>query len=103
MADQLVSEAIQPVPETFDTAFMSAGVPGMPREFFWRKKKYVVEDVVRAWKTTGLCHHGSPEQYVRRHWFKVRTRAGVIMTLYFDKGTRGKRAEMGWFLYATEE
>lgn len=100
---KLVCEAIIPVPQTFDAAFMSAGVPGLPREFFWRKKKYAVEDVIRAWKSTGPCHHGSSERYVRRHWFKVKTKIGSIMTLYFDKGTHGRRSEMGWFLYVLEE
>lgn len=97
---QLVSEAIEPVPGAFDTAFMSRGMPGVPREFFWRKQKRVVAQVFRTWKTMGPCRNGSGEQYVRRHWYEVRTQDGEEMTLYFDKGTSGKRKDMEWFLYA---
>lgn len=100
MADELISEAIRPVPQTFDTALMSKGEPGLPREFFWREKKYAVEAIMKSWRTTGPCTHGSSDRYVRRHWFKVKTRSGEVMTLYFDKGTRGTRKEMGWFLFA---
>ena len=28
--------------------------------------------MVDKWKTTGSCRHGSGEQYVRKHWFRVR-------------------------------
>lgn len=100
---QLISEAIRPVPGSFDAGFMSRGVPGVPREFFWRKQKYVVTQVMSTWRTTGPCRHGSGERYVRRHWFEIRTLSGEVMTLYFDKGTSGKRKEMGWFLYALGE
>ena len=100
MARQLISEAIRPVPGSFDTAFMSRGAPGVPREFFWRKEKYTAREIIRAWRTTGPCRHGSGEQYVRRHWFEVKMQSGEVMTLYFDKGSHGKRTEMGWFLYA---
>ena len=99
MPEQLISEPIQPVPGTFDTGYMSAGSPGLPREFSWRGERYTVTEVLRTWRTTGPCRHGSNEQYVRRHWFEVKTTPPTIMKIYFDKGTRGKRAEMGWFLF----
>ncbi len=103
MPEQFISEPIKPVPGSFDTAFMSSGVPGLPREFFWRGKKHTVTKILSTWRATGPCSHGSQEQYARRHWFEVKTGHGVIMQIYFDKGSRGKRKEMGWFLFAVKE
>ena len=99
MAEQFIGESIQPVPGSFDNACMARGIPGVPREFFWRKKQYLTAAVISTWRSTGPCHHGSAEQYVRRHWFKIKTDSGDIMTIYFDKGTHGKRKEMGWHLF----
>ena len=100
MPDEFISEAIKPDPASFDTRYMSVGAPGLPREFFWRQETVKVIDVLKTWKTTGSCHHGSKEQYVRRHWFQVKTQRHGTMKIYFDKGTYGKRKEMGWFIYS---
>ncbi|MFA5362588.1 MAG: DUF6504 family protein [Candidatus Omnitrophota bacterium] len=102
MPEQFISEPIQPVPGSFDTRFMTGGVPGLPREFFWRGEKLTVSEVLRTWRTTGPCRHGSKEQYARRHWFEIKTASSGIMKIYFDKGTHGKRKEMGWFLFTID-
>ena len=31
---------------------------------------------------------GSREQYLRKHWFKIRTKDHQVMTLYFDRQAR---------------
>ncbi|MBF0522272.1 MAG: cytoplasmic protein [Candidatus Omnitrophica bacterium] len=103
MSDQLISEPIDPIPGSFDTNFMSSGTPGLPREFLWRKQNFIVEKVIKTWRTTGPCHHGSGEQYVRRHWFEVITTSHHVMKLYFDKGNHGKSKEMGWILFTVSE
>ena len=102
MPERFVSEPIDPVTETSDTSRMAIGEPGLPRQFVWRGRVVEITRVLRSWRRTGPCRHGSGEQYVRRHWFRVRTRSGAVMTLYFDKGSHGKRKEMGWFLYAVQ-
>ncbi len=99
MAEQFISEPIQPVPDTFDTKFMTTGVPGQPREFFWRNEKFTVKEVLRTWRTTRPCHHGSTEQYTYRHWFEIETESSMVMKIYFDKGPHAKRKEMGWHLF----
>jgi len=103
MPEQFISEPIQPIANSFDTRFMSSGTPGLPREFLWRGTKFRVTDIRRVWRTTGPCRHGSGEQYVRRYWFEVETSGDQVMKIYFDKGTPGRRKEMGWHLFAVGE
>jgi hypothetical protein len=52
---------------------MAIGEPGLPREFLWRKETIRITAVLRTWKDTGPCTHGSPEKYVRKHWYEVET------------------------------
>jgi hypothetical protein len=70
MSERFVSEAISPVAGTMDTTRMAAGEPGLPSKFVWRDRTISVTAVLRAWHETGRCHHGSPEMYVRKHWYK---------------------------------
>jgi hypothetical protein len=98
MPEEFISEAIEPVKETFDTHLMATGSPGLPQSFVWRKKTITVSKLLRTWTTTGSCVHGSGEKYVRRHWFEIKTAEG-LMKIYFDKASPGRRKEMGWRLY----
>ncbi len=93
---EFISEAITPVGGSFDTSGMAAGEPGLPARFVWRGGEYEVARVVDKWKTTGACRHGSGEQYVRKHWFRVQLTDGTEMEIYFDRQarTRQKNAEM---------
>jgi len=100
MPEQFISEPIQPSAGSFDTRYMTAGTPGLPRTFHWRGKKYAVAQVQRVWRSTRPCLHGSGEQYTRRHWFEVNTTDGKTMKIYFDKGLPGKRSPMGWHLFS---
>ena len=98
--ERFVDEAIEPVADTFDTERMAAGEPGLPREFVWRDRTVEVVSVIRSWHTTGPCSHGSPEMYVRRHWYEVAVSTGETMKIYFDrqpkKGAKGQR----WWLFS---
>jgi len=69
--ERFVSEAIKPLTETADTSRMAIGEPGLPSEFVWRDRTVTVRKLLRSWRQTGKCRHGSPEMYVRKHWFEV--------------------------------
>ncbi|MHC4227822.1 MAG: DUF6504 family protein [Planctomycetota bacterium] len=100
MSEEFVSELIKPVAGTFDTAGMTRGEPGLPGRFVWRQQEYAVAEVLQAWKESGPCKSGGPEQYLRKHWFKIRTDNGLEMTMYFERQARTKRQAMNrWWLY----
>ena len=100
MDEKFISEPIEPVAETFDTAAMTRGEPGLPERFVWRDKEYTVAEVLEVWKETGPCRSGSDEQYLRKHWHKIRTTDGTIMTLYFERQARSRdQSKTRWWLY----
>jgi hypothetical protein len=102
MAEEFVSEAIEPIPETIDATRMARGEPGLPREFRWRSEVVRVTQVLSAWHETGPCRHGSGEQYVRKHWFEVLTDSGVKMKVYFERQRRSANTKNRWWLFSTE-
>ena len=103
MSERFISEAIQPVVSGYDTARMAAGEPGLPHEFLWRGRTIAVAHVRRSWRETGKCHHGSPELYVRKHWFEITTDTGVTMKIYFDRQPRDGRHGARWWLFSVDE
>lgn len=92
---RFVSEPIRPVIETADAAAMATGEPGLPREFVWRGAPLAIARVLRSWRETGPCSHGSPEVYVRKHWYEVETASGRKARLYFDRQPR-RRGDRWW-------
>lgn len=101
MSEQLVSEPIQGLDPLIDTAALARGEPSLPRRFRWRQREYEVAGVIGKWKSTGPCRSGSPEKYVRKHWWKIRTESGEIMKLYFDRQPKTP-GDMKWYLYSIE-
>ena len=100
MDEQFISESIKPVAGTFDSAAMTRGEPGLPERFVWKNTEYTVAEVLKVWKETGPCKSGAPEQYLRKHWYKIRTADDMIMTLYFERQPRSKnRNKARWWLY----
>jgi len=99
MAERFVDEPLVPVSSTADTSLMAAGGPGLPRAFLWRGRKVEVAAVLRSWRESGKCRHGSGEMYARRHWFEVTTTGGATMKIYFDRQPRGGRKEPRWWLF----
>jgi phosphoribosylglycinamide formyltransferase-1 len=91
MPERLISEAIKPLTETADTSRMAIGEPGLPRKFVWRGRTITVTAVLRSWRETGKCRHGSPEMYVRKHWYEVATVSDGTMKLYFERQPCGGR------------
>jgi hypothetical protein len=102
MAEQFVSAAIQPVAGTFDTARMSRGEPGLPRQFRWKSQIFQIAQVLTTWRETGPCHHGGGERYVRKHWFEVLADTGETMTIYFERQPRSGSSRKRWWLFSIE-
>ena len=104
MRREFVSEPISPAAETYGTAGMSAGGPGLPGRFTWRGAEYEVAELLDRWRETGPCTSGSDERYVRRHCFRVRTTDGAEMVLYFERRARSAREKKRrWWLYTVEQ
>ena len=101
---QFVSEPIVPVPGTSDARAMSRGEPGLPARFTWRGREYKVVGVLSAWKTSSTDGGGpTGALYLRRHWYKVATQTGEVMTLYCQRQAADRRrAKSRWWLYAVE-
>ena len=100
MSETFVSEPIEPVAGTFDTGAMTRAEPGLPGRFIWRQRQYAVAEVIEVWKESGPCKGGGPEQYLRKHWYKIRTDDGLQMTLYFERPARSKnQSKIRWWLY----
>jgi len=100
MKKQFVGERIDPVAEAMDTRRMARGEPGLPRRFRWRGEEHEVAQVLEQWRETGPCRSGSDEQYVRKHWYRVRTTAGAEMKIYFERQGRSSRErKVRWWLH----
>jgi phosphoribosylglycinamide formyltransferase-1 len=102
--ERFVSEPIKPVAETCDTDRMAIGEPGLPRQFEWRGRIVEIKAVLRTWRETGRCRHGSPELYVRKHWYEIETAADGIMKIYFDRqARRGHKSAARWWLFSIRD
>ena len=100
MRERLISEAIKPVIATCNTARMAAGESGLPEEFLWRGQTVKIVAVLRTWRETGKCRHGSDERYLRKHWFEVDTNSLGVMKIYFDRQPRGGSKGERWWLFS---
>ena len=96
------SDPLKPVVATCDTGAMAQGAPGMPREFVWRGKTLTIASVVRTWRETGPCTHGSAEVYVRKHWFEVSTSTGQMAKIYFERRPRSRAVTQRWWLFSMD-
>jgi hypothetical protein len=104
VSERFVSEALQPLTAGSDTARMALGEPGLPREFLWKGETVRIVKVLRTWRDTGPCRHGSGEAYVRKHWFEVTSDTGARMKIYFERQARaGGRKAARWWLFSVEE
>jgi len=99
-AERFVSEPMAPEPGSGSASAAARGEPALPERFTWRGTAYRVAAVLEKWKTTGPCHSGSREQYVRRHWYHVRTEPPAVMTVYCDRQARDRRRPKArWWVY----
>lgn len=103
MRSQFVSAAIQPVLGTIDPRRMSLGEPGLPQQFLWGSQTLRIVSVLRTWRETGPCHHGSGERYARKHWFEVVTDSGDTMKIYFERQARSRQIRGRWRLFTIDK
>lgn len=100
MTEEFVGDQIKPVPGAMRTLGMTRREPGLPRRFTWRGEQIEVAEVLDRWKQTGPCTSGSGEQYVRKHWYRLRMTNGLEMKLYFERqARRGRQQKSRWWLY----
>jgi hypothetical protein len=104
MPASFVSESITPLDASFDMSGMAQGEPGLPQKFRWRKKEFIVAEVLERWKEHGDCRHGSGERYVRKNGYRIRTVDGTVMNLYFQRSAgRGKLSgKTRWWIQSIE-
>ncbi len=105
MPDSFISEPITPIDRSFDASMIARGEPGLPRKFRWRKKEWMVTEVLEQWKEYGDCAHGSGERYVRKHGYRIRTTNGLVLKLYFQRsfGRAKFRITSRWWIATMEE
>ena len=103
MEQKFISESIKPVIATVDAKSMATGGPGLPHEFTWRGKTLKIATVLRTWHETGPCRNGSPESYVRKHWFEVETTSNHKAKIYFERQSRGRKLTKRWWLFSMED
>jgi hypothetical protein len=96
-----VSEPIEPAAGSFDAAAMSRGEPGVPNRFTWRGREFVVDHVIRAWKSST---RDRGELYLRRHWYEIQMTSGERITLYCERQTKNrKKPKQRWWMYGFVE
>lgn len=103
MEQKFISESIKPVTASADTHMMESGGPGLPDEFIWRGKVLGIAAVLDSWHDTGPCRNGSAENYVRKHWFEVKTTEKQQARIYFDRQPRDRDPTKRWWLYSISE
>ncbi|MEK6643896.1 MAG: DUF6504 family protein [Planctomycetota bacterium] len=98
--EEFVSESITPDPGTADTTAMAGGRPGLPSGFTWRDHHYKIIEVLEDWKVSEAEDHRGGERYYRKHFWRVRTDSGDVMTLYAVRHTKaGENPRKRWWLY----
>ena len=102
MSEKFISEPIKPLTETAETSRMAIGEPGLPKKFVWRGRTICVTAVLRTWRKTGKCRHGSPEMYVRKHWYEVATESDGVMKIYFERQARRGKGRARWWLFSVK-
>ncbi len=104
----------EPITVAFDEAPALEKKPGCPDAFIWRGTTHRILEVQREWHDYGrrdhMAHNMRAEHAatasrrgswgVGRDYYRVRTDAGRIFDLYYDRapGRTGSR-KGGWFLY----
>jgi len=103
--ESFISEPIVPRSGSFASAGMARGEPGLPASFAWRGREYAVARLVESWKSTSPDRGGGSEMYVRKHWYRVQTSTGEVMTLYFTRQPSSGRSKsrQRWFLFSIRE
>lgn len=102
MGERFVSEAIEPEAGAFDAAAMATGEPALPARFRWRGRDYEVAEVLERRRELTPPSFES-DRYLRKHWFRIRTRCGAVMRIYFQRRAKDVRGGKRWWLYTIDE
>jgi hypothetical protein len=94
---QFVSRPLLPAGDEFLTP-ATGSEPPVPRAFRWGERMLVISEVVRTWRTT---KKDRGDNYLKRHWFELKTADGNTIEVYFDRETR--RGSSPWWLYTIDE
>lgn len=111
MKENLVSEPLKPLfsgggddPAPVANEFQAVGEPLLPQRFDWRGEELVIAEVIERWKEYSHPGVTMPERYLRKHWYRIRTKAGREMKIYFERQARSKAgAKQRWWLYSVFE
>lgn len=94
------SEPLKPITATCSSQRMAGGEPGLSQEFKWREERIRVSHVLREWRETGPCRHGSGERYVRKHWYEIEDSCGRVLRIYFERHCRSRCRKDRWYLFS---
>ena len=101
MKQRFVSEALTPFGRSLQASAMAAGLPGLPEGFRWRGREYGIAEVLEQWRELSPCRNGSPERYLRKHWYRLRMADGSVMNVYFERQPRSPRLrKRRWWLFS---
>ena len=104
----------EPIGVTFDQPPVFEKRPPCPDRFVWRDKSFQVVELLSEWRDYGrrgrMAANMRPEHAelaaergswgVGRFYFRVRTEAGLIFDLYYDRAPKGSANRKGaWFLF----
>jgi len=99
--ETFIGEPIEPKPGSFDSAMMARGGPGIPRAFSWRGREYQVLGLIESWHTKQPGHGMDREyDYMRKHFYRIKTTSGEVMTIAFDRKPQGERGRQRWSLFS---
>jgi len=99
--EEFIGEPIQPDASSFDARRLVGGAPDVPRKFRWRQTDFELAEVLERWKETGRAREGGSRQYLRKHWFRIRTTSLDEMKIYFERTARSSRMrKTRWWLYS---
>jgi uncharacterized protein DUF6504 len=106
--ERLVSEPLQPVfsgaedrSRSIGSEFQAVGEPMFPERFVWRGEELAVAEVIERWKEYSRPGASMQERYLRKHWYRIRTAAGLEMKIYFERQARSKPgAKQRWWVFS---
>lgn len=100
-----ISEPIQPLKGTWETAPMGRGEPGLPAGFTWRSETRRIVRELERWKQSSP-EGGRPgnEVYLRRHCYRLLMDDDSVWEIYFTRqAAKPGPKQPRWFLYTREE
>ena len=102
--ETFIGEPITPKPGSFDHGMMARGGPGIPRAFIWRDKEYHVLGLIETWHTREPGHGLDKDYtYVRKHFYRIKTTTGEVMTLQFDRKPQRPAGRQRWSLFSISD